>query len=94
MKRGSSGGGNDAWLFGPESASGAELNSRKRLPGIRKSDYSLQRRRASSVGAAPSEVRGKSKGRPSRTKVVNTVAPLIGYSSGYRVVEVLPVGAE
>lgn len=57
-KRGGSG--DDAWLFGPESAgagSNSELNSRKKLPGIRKSDFS-QRRRASSVGATPGDTRG------------------------------------
>ena len=54
-KRGGSG--DDAWLFGPEGAgagSNSELNSRRKLPGIRKSDFT-QRRRASSVGATPGE---------------------------------------
>ena len=54
------GSGDDAWLFGPESAgagSNSELNSHKKLPGIRKSDFS-QRRRASSVGATPFDIGG------------------------------------
>ena len=59
-EEGREGGGDDAWLFGPESAgtgSTSELNSHKKLPGIRKSDFS-QRRRASSVGATPFDTGG------------------------------------